>query len=76
MLSKKLSGIFAAVLFVFCTSAFADSPHECTSNPGACGDNPPGNGVGLEKFNDVHVPGTLVLVGLGLAGLIFSRKGK
>lgn len=75
MFSKKLSGIFAAMLFVFCTSAFAEPP-ECASTPGACGDNPPGNGFGLEKFNDVPVPGTLVLVGLGLAGLIFSRKRK
>ena len=67
--------VLAVFLLLVSTSLLAVKP-DCIQNPDfpACKQNPPG----LLKGNMVSVPepGTLVLLGLGLAGLVVARKYK
>jgi hypothetical protein len=65
--------IMAVFLLLLSTSVLAN-PKPCASpeTPGACGQ---GQGGGIpNQFNEVPVPGTLVLMGLGVAGLVVVLK--
>jgi len=63
---KTLTAVF---LLLVSTSALAQKP-PCSYEPQGCVGNPPG----LNKTSTVPVPGTLALLGLGIAGLAIARK--
>ena len=61
------------VLLLMSTSLLADRP-ECSKTPGECAGNPLGLAKG--KVAAVPEPGSLALIGLGVVGLIITRKRK
>jgi hypothetical protein len=65
--------IMAGLLLLVSTTLLADRPL-CSQTPGGCAGNPPG----LAKGNIAAVPepGSLALIGLGVAGLIVARRRK
>ena len=67
--------IMAVLLLLVSTSLLADKPN-CYQNPNfpACKNNPPGLTGG--SVAAVPEPGTLALIGMGAAGLVFARRRK
>jgi hypothetical protein len=74
-----MKNTLAALLLLFSTSVLADRfengnkpPEKDCDNPSeaVCGYSPPG----LSRPDQVPVPGTLALVGLGIAGLVVLQK--
>ena len=61
------------VLLLMSSSLLADRP-ECSKTPGECAGNPPG--LTKDKIAAVPEPGSLALIGLGVAGLVIVRKRK
>jgi hypothetical protein len=62
--------IMAVLLLLVSTSLLADKPTECNANANfhAC-DN-------FQARNAVPEPGSLALIGLGIAGLVVARRRK
>jgi len=68
--------IMAIFLLLISTSVLADRP-ECTKIPGSCKDwNPSDTRANTAAVAAVPEPGTLALIGLGLAGLVIARRRK
>jgi hypothetical protein len=67
--------IMTVFLLLVSTSLLADKP-DCNQNPNfpACKNNPPGLTGG--NIAAVPEPGTLALIGMGAAGLVFARRRK
>ena len=70
------------ILALLSAPAIAERP-ACSYTPQGCVGNPPGlqqqlstAGADNEFVGTVPLPGTVALVGVGLAGLFFSRKCK
>jgi hypothetical protein len=72
-----MKNTLVALLLLFSTSVLADrfengNKPDCNNDSVAeCGYNPPGLS---KKSAEVPVPGTVALVGLGLAGLVVLRR--
>jgi len=72
-MTKNMKTTIAVLLLLTSTSLLADRP-ECSLEPRGCVGNPPGNANG--RIADVPEPGSIALIGLGLAGLIAARRQK
>ena len=68
-----MKATLVALLMLTSTSLLADRP-DCTLTPGGCVGHPPGKG--LNENAAVPEPGTLALIGMGLAGLVIARRRK
>ncbi len=63
--------IMAVFLLLLSTSVLAKQPECARINPQTCSQ---GRGPGPNEFATVPVPGTLALMGLGVAGLVVVLK--
>jgi hypothetical protein len=68
--------IAAILLILLSTSVLAGGRRDCSNVQGECAKNPPGQlrQPSLEKHSTIPVPGTLALVGLGIAGLVIVQN--
>ena len=69
---SDMNRFLAVFLLLFSVSVMADKPACNNDSVAQCGETPPG----LDKASEVPIPGTLALIGLGLAGLEISRHRK
>lgn len=69
---SDMNKLLAVFLLLFSASVMADKPDCNNSSVANCGNSPPG----LDKASAIPIPGTLALVGLGLAGLAIARHRK
>ena len=68
--------IMAIFLLLASTSLLAGK-HECNDTPGACAGGVPSNRGGRSNESaQIPEPGTLALIGLGVAGLVVARRRK
>ena len=68
---RNMKTFMAVFLLLVSSSLLADRP-DCSLTPGGCVGNPPGR----NEVAAVPEPGTLALIGLGMAGLVVARKRK
>ena len=64
----------AVLLLLISTSLLANNRPPCSYEPGACRGGVPSGRITENNIATIPEPGTLALLGIGLAGLIVARK--